>query len=189
MGPPQCEDGSCHGIAEGTDGGRLGREELRRVVDDLGIEGVDRRSVMAMRTVLRRSRRVGAEELLHCLRKDGLSAICSELCLPVTGRRDELVERLLTQDSGTAKIRTRKSGRTMSQDAQRKLDFEPNGQAAQSKKAEKLTLARLERRLFEACDILRGQHGRVRVQGVHLRRPVHEAAVRPVRRRPGGTAA
>jgi hypothetical protein len=50
----------------------LGREDLKRVVDDLGLDGVDRHSVNAMWTAIAGSRRVGGEGLLGYLRKDGL---------------------------------------------------------------------------------------------------------------------
>ena len=42
----------------------LGRDNLRRIVDDLGIDDVDRRSVDGMRARLSRARNVSAEDLL-----------------------------------------------------------------------------------------------------------------------------
>lgn len=132
----------------------LGRDDLKQIVDDLEIDGVDRRSADGMRSALSRSRRTTAEDLLAYLRKPELQSACEELGLATKGKRDELVERILNGNNG--KTTTRSTGRTMSQDAQTTLDFQENGQAKPKKKAEKLTLARLERKLFEACDILRG---------------------------------
>ena len=48
----------------------LGRDDLKHIVDDLEIDGVDRRSVEAMRAKLSRARRVTAEDLLAYMRKD-----------------------------------------------------------------------------------------------------------------------
>ena len=53
----------------------LGREALKGIVDDLGIGGVDRRSVDAMRRAL--SRRVKPEVLVEYLYKDELQAFSS----------------------------------------------------------------------------------------------------------------
>jgi len=55
----------------------LGREDLRRVVESLGVEGADRRSADSMRAAVRASRRATAESLLGCLGKDSLKAVCA----------------------------------------------------------------------------------------------------------------
>ena len=43
----------------------LGRDDLKHIVDDLKIDGVDRRSVEGMRAALGRARSVKPEELLE----------------------------------------------------------------------------------------------------------------------------
>ena len=73
----------------------LAREDLKQILDDLDIDGVDRRSVDAMRTALGRTRRLSLEGLLGYLRKDALRTICQELGIPGRGSRAELVQRLL----------------------------------------------------------------------------------------------
>ena len=77
----------------------LAREDLKQILDDLGMDGVDRRSADAMRTALGRTRRLSLEGLLGYLRKDALQAICEELGIPGRGRRAELVQQLLTGDA------------------------------------------------------------------------------------------
>ena len=74
----------------------LAREDLKQILDDLDIDGVDRRSADAMRTALDRTRRLSLEGLLGYLRKDALRAICQELGISGRGSRAELVQRLLT---------------------------------------------------------------------------------------------
>jgi hypothetical protein len=77
----------------------LAREDLKQILDDLDMDGVDRRSADVMRTALGRTRRLSLEELLGYLRKDALRAICEELGIPGRGRRAELVQQLLTGDA------------------------------------------------------------------------------------------
>jgi hypothetical protein len=77
----------------------LAREDLKQILDDLALDGVDRRSADAMRTALDRTRRLSLEGLLGYLRKDALRAICQELEVPARGSRAELVPRLLTGDT------------------------------------------------------------------------------------------
>jgi hypothetical protein len=73
----------------------MARDDLKQIVDDLNLDGVDRRSVEAIRVALGRSRRLTLEDLLGRLRKDALQAMCEELGLPARGKRDVLVQRLL----------------------------------------------------------------------------------------------
>jgi hypothetical protein len=74
----------------------LARQDLKQILDDLDIDGVDRRSADAMRTALDRTRRLSLEGLLGYLGKDALRGICQELGIPARGSRAELVQRLLT---------------------------------------------------------------------------------------------
>jgi len=78
----------------------LAREDLKQILDDLDLHGVDRRSADAMRTALDRTRRLSLEGLLGYLRKDALRAICQELGIPGCGSRAELVQRLLAGNAG-----------------------------------------------------------------------------------------
>ncbi len=63
----------------------LARDDLKQILDDLDVDGVDRRSVDAMRTALGRAQRLSLEGLVGYLRKDSLRAICEELGLPGAG--------------------------------------------------------------------------------------------------------
>lgn len=78
----------------------LARDDLKQILDDLDMDGIDRRSVDAMRTALGRARRLSLEDLLGYLRKDALRAICEELGMPGRGRREELVQGLLEANGG-----------------------------------------------------------------------------------------
>lgn len=135
----------------------LSRDDLKLLVDDLGIEGIDRRSIDGMRSALSRSRKAAIEDLVEFLRKDELKAICEELGLPASGKRDELAHRLLNGKNGNSNKARKATPRKMSQDVQQPVAQKNGHSNGHPKKlAERLTLPRLERKLFEACDILRG---------------------------------
>lgn len=78
----------------------LARDDLKQILDDLDMHGIDGRSVDAMRMALSRARRLSLEDLLGYLRKDALRAICEELGMPGRGRREELVQGLLEANGG-----------------------------------------------------------------------------------------
>ena len=131
------------------------RDGLKQIVDDLEIDGMDRRSADGMRSALSRARRAKPEDLLGYLRKDQIKEVCGLMGVSPKGKRDELVDRLI--NGAEPKPKQRRGG-SMSQGKQMELDLNGDIQqaAARQKKAEKLTLARLERMLFQACDVLRG---------------------------------
>ena len=135
----------------------LSRDGLKQTVDRLGIGGVDRRSVEQMRKALARCRRFRADLLIDDLAKSDLVAACEALGLPARGNRGDLIARLRDHDQSHNGSQPGRMKHRMDQDASK-----PNGKAAVTsgspprKKRPKLTLARLETQLFEACDILRG---------------------------------
>lgn len=135
----------------------LSRDDLKVLIDDFEIEVIDRRSMEGMRSALARSRKATAEDLVGYLRKDELKAICEEMGLPVGGKRDELAHRLLNGKNGNGQTAREAAPRKMSQIVEKPVapkNGQSNGQI--KRPGERLTLPRLERKLFEACDILRG---------------------------------
>jgi len=66
----------------------LSRDDLKQIVDNFDFDGVDRRSVESMRSLLARSRRVSPDDLLGLLRKDSLQTVCQSVGLPVGGNRE-----------------------------------------------------------------------------------------------------
>jgi hypothetical protein len=76
----------------------LSRDQLKQIVDGLGVADVDRRSVDAMRAAVGACRRASTETLLGYLAKDAIKTVCTAVGVPGTGRREELVQRLLTGD-------------------------------------------------------------------------------------------
>ena len=66
----------------------LPREDLRTILDELEIEGPDRRKPDAMRAALQRSRRVSAEVLLGYLRKAQVQEVCRAVGVEAGGRKE-----------------------------------------------------------------------------------------------------
>lgn len=58
----------------------LGRDQLKHIVDDLKIDGVDRRHIEGMKAALSRARRVGAADLFGYMQKNQITEIVPNLC-------------------------------------------------------------------------------------------------------------
>ena len=76
----------------------LKRDDLKNIIDDLEIDGVDRRSVEGMRAALSRARRAKPEDLLGYIRKDQIKEVCDLVGVSGKGKRDELIGRVLNGD-------------------------------------------------------------------------------------------
>ena len=105
----------------------MDRDALKKVIDDLELEGIDRRSYEAMTEKLSRARRATAELLLEYLTEKQVKAICGEIGVDSTGRRKVLVKQLLSHLNRKAtkpdtKKRARTSGKLKLQQNQRKKE-------------------------------------------------------------------
>lgn len=95
----------------------LGRDALKQIIEDLEIEGTDRRSVEDMAATLSRSRRATPETLLETLSEVEVKQVCELVGVQSTGRRGELIKRLLKQDRRQHETASRGRGNTKSRSA------------------------------------------------------------------------
>jgi DNA modification methylase len=77
----------------------MGRDALKGSVDALDLDGVDRRSVDDMRSLLSRAHRATAEVLLQCLSESEVKDVCDLVGIPPKGRRGSLVDALLESEA------------------------------------------------------------------------------------------
>ncbi|MFA6109173.1 MAG: site-specific DNA-methyltransferase [Candidatus Latescibacterota bacterium] len=78
----------------------MGREALKAAVDELELDGIDRRSVEEMRAGLSRAHRATPGALLQYLGEAQVKEICDHIGVSAKGRRAALIEALLEHEEG-----------------------------------------------------------------------------------------
>lgn len=73
----------------------MGRDDLKRAVEDLGLDGVDRRNAEAMAACLSRAHRATSERLVEYLSEVQVKEVCELVGRPTRGRRAALIATLL----------------------------------------------------------------------------------------------
>ena len=121
----------------------MGRDDLKHIVDDLEIDGVDRRSIEGMRALLTQSRRVKPEDLFGYLRKEQIQKVCEAVGVSPKGKREELIGRLMN-----GKEEPKQSVKT----ATRKVISVATNGAANTK----VSQSEINGILWKACDTFRG---------------------------------
>ena len=125
----------------------LKRDDLKNIIDDLEIDGVDRRSIEGMRAALSRARRAKPEDLLGHMRKDQIKEICDLVGVSGKGKRDDLVDRLLNGVGDSVVASTKKAAKTKETVKLKKKD--------RPKKTMANGYSDTERRLWDAADEFR----------------------------------
>jgi len=99
----------------------MDRDTLKSAVDDLELDGVDRRSREEMAATLSRARRAQPAVLLEYLYENQIKEVCELVGVSTTGRRNKLIKRLAQLDgkSQNAK-RIKNANKTTSSVAKRK---------------------------------------------------------------------
>jgi len=131
----------------------LGRGDLKKIVEDMGIDGVDRRSIEAMRSFLASSPQVAPEDLLVCLRLPELRRVCEYLDVPKQGNRGELVDRLLAD--GEEKHQARQPRRTMEHETPLANGRTSSERRFDRKERMSNNHSEIEKRLWASADELR----------------------------------
>ena len=81
----------------------MDRDDLKVVIDDFELECTDRRSREEMDGLISRNRRVGPGDLLQYLSESQVKQVCERLGVDGTGRRGQLIHRLLGTEPTTPK--------------------------------------------------------------------------------------
>lgn len=131
----------------------LNRDDLKRIVDDLGIDEVDRRSVDEMRRRLSRARSVSASDLLGYLRKDQIKEACEAVGVFAIGKKQDLIDRLLSNGAAIRKSTRKEMPKKMGDTTEDKAADQPE---AHSSNGKTLDLPALENWLWDAACTIRG---------------------------------
>ncbi len=135
----------------------MDRDALKRLSIELDLIGVDRRSVGQMRAALKVKRSATTDVVIGSLKLTELRRVAADIGITVGGNRSELTARLKDFESTIPNSNRKPSQRKrMQAEATTTNASPPSTEVVAKKKPAKLTLPRLERKLFEACDILRG---------------------------------
>ena len=124
---------------------KLTRDELRINADYYDLDVYDRRVRNQLIDALAVARRAALDEMLWELSRDRLKELCRAFDLDDSGRKGDLVERLISRTAASRKARA----------AARKESSAPEVETADPP-AETLGVEQLERYLWSAADILRG---------------------------------
>lgn len=121
-----------HAIIETMD-----RDLLKAVCDDLGIDGVDRRSREDMAASVSRARRAKPEDLVEYLSENQVKAVCELMRFQARGRRKVLIEQLLNgaeaagralyagDEKKNGRIRRARAERSRGNDAEEEVSWMP----------------------------------------------------------------
>ena len=96
---------------------KLSREDLKQICDRLEIEQVDRRSADAMRAGLGSSRRASPKLLLLFLSEDEVKGLAKAIRINKTGRKKELIEKLVAAGRSKQTARAKSEHGTMRRSA------------------------------------------------------------------------
>ena len=143
----------------------MDRDMLKDAIDELGIDGVDRRDRADMAAALSRKHRATAEFLLQFLSEVQVKEVCELVDVAAVGRRRGLIERLVTGEQpdvagdspNTSKFSTRNSnGRTMKNEDHERRSTNKRQKTKTSKPNGNGPDERYEAQLWEMADALRG---------------------------------
>lgn len=132
----------------------LGRDELKNIIDDIGVDDVDRRSLEGMRTRLSGARSVKPVDLIGYLKKAGVKEVCEIVGVSAKGTKQELIDRLVS--NGTPKEQKLNGKETEIEMTDSKEVCEDAGVESAKTETKTLDLPALENWLWDAACTIRG---------------------------------